>query len=205
LAIGGPLLGTLWVKGEVNGDLVIDATKWCRPNYFDASALVKLVADDVDEEPGRIALRRYYWSNTASVYATSFSVAESLSAFKTKFLRGRISESEYIRDVREFLRLTVGSNLRIDEVPILSPVATHEAERMIKLYGIDFLDCLQIVTILHGQFKHLGPNSKSLLITADEELAKAARAEGVNVWHCINEPAPRSGKPDMLKSSAAGL
>jgi hypothetical protein len=76
---------------------------------------------------------------------------------------------------------------------------------MIKQHGIDFLDCLQIVTILHGQFRHLGPNSKSLLITADEELAKAARAEGVNVWDCINDSAPGSGEPDMLKSSAAGL
>jgi predicted nucleic acid-binding protein len=201
-AIGGTVLGTVWVQGKTAEDHVIDLSTWCRPNYLDASALVKLVADDVDEEPGRTALRAYYWQNASSVYATSFSVAESLSAFKSKSLRGRISETEYIKYVRDFIRLTVGSNLRIDEVPILSPVATHEAERLIKEHGIDFLDCLQIVTIMYGQFRYLGPNSKSLLITADRNLAKAARAEGVKVWECTSEPAPGSG---MVKSSAAGL
>jgi hypothetical protein len=60
--------------------------KWCRAHYLDASALVKLVAEDADDEPGRAVLRSFYWENTANVYATSFSVAESLSAFKSKLL-----------------------------------------------------------------------------------------------------------------------
>jgi len=49
---------------------------------------------------------------------------------------------------------------------------------------------LQILTILEGRFRHNGPNSKSLLITADNGLAIAARAEGATVWLCTNEPAP---------------
>jgi hypothetical protein len=46
------------------------------------------------------------------------------------------------------------------------------------------------VTILHGRFRELGPNSQSILITADRDLAKAARAEGAKVWDCTTEPAP---------------
>ena len=47
------------------------------------------------------------------------------------------------------------------------------------------------MTILHGQFRQLGPPSKSILITADRGLALAARAEGARVWECTSEP-PRS-------------
>lgn len=161
-----------------------------RAHYFDASALVKLVADDPEEALGRDILREYYWQHPANLYATSFSITEALSAFKGKFHRGKITESQYIRYVREFIRQTIGANLRIDEVPILSPVVVSEAERLIKAHKIDFLDCFQIVTIMHGQFKVLGPNSQSILITADHGLAKAARAEGARVWECTSEPAP---------------
>ena len=92
--------------------------------------------------------------------------------------------------LQRFIRQFLGGNLRKDEVPILSPVVMSEAERLIKKYKIDFLDCFQIVTIMHGQFHVLGPNSQSILITADEGLAVAARAEGARVWECRTEPAP---------------
>jgi predicted nucleic acid-binding protein len=157
---------------------------------------VKLVADDLDDEPGREALRAYYWANTASVYATSYSVAETLSAFKKKFGQGRISEEQYLKYIREFLRTVVGVNLRIDEVPILSVFS--KAERLIKTHGIDFLDCLQIVTIMEGQFRNSVLGSQSILITADRPLAKAARAEGARVWKCTTEDAPRDVPPPDL-------
>jgi len=164
---------------------------WCKVHYLDASALVKLVADDADEQPGRDVLRRYYSDNT-SMYATSYCVTEALSAFKGKYLRGRINQDEYIKYVQDFVRISVGWKLRIDEVPILKPIVLREAERLMKSYKIDFLDCFQIVTILHGQFHVLGPESKSILITADHGLAEAARAEGARVWECTTQLAPSS-------------
>jgi hypothetical protein len=75
-------------------------------------------------------------------------------------------------------------------VEILSPDVVSEASRLIQTYKIDFLDCFQIVTILRGEFRHLCAESKSILITADRGLAKAARAEGARVWECTSEPAP---------------
>jgi len=162
---------------------------WCRAHYLDASALVKLVAEDPDEKPGRETLRGYYRTHAANVYATSFSVAETFSAFKSKLLRKRINEDQYIEYIRSFIRTVLGANLRIDEVTILSPLVSR-ADQLIKTHQIDFLDCLQILTILEGRFRHNGPNSKSLLITADNGLASAARAEGAAVWLCTNEPAP---------------
>jgi predicted nucleic acid-binding protein len=161
-----------------------------RASYLDASALVKLVADDVDELPGRDAVRAYYWPHAANVYATSYSIAEALSAFKLKYVRGRIVRDEYKHYVREFLKLTIGLNLRIDEVQILSPVVRNESERLIDLYDIDFLDCFQLVTIMHGQYRVMVGRSKSLLITADKKLAEVARKENVDAWYCVDEPAP---------------
>lgn len=168
----------------------MDPNYWCKAHYLDASALVKLVADDPSEEPGRDVLRKYYWGHIASMYATSYCITEAFSAFKTKFLRGQITENQYIEYVRKFVRQFLGANLRQDQVQILSPVVLSEAERLIKRHKVDFLDCFQIVTIMHGQFHALGPNSQSILITADEGLAKAARDEGVRVWECRTEPAP---------------
>jgi predicted nucleic acid-binding protein len=158
-------------------------------HYLDASALVKLVADDPSEEPGRDVLREYYRGH-ANMYATSYCVAETFSVFKRKFLQKQIAEDRYIKYVRDFIRTVIGANLQIDEVPILSPIAFSEAERLIQTHTIDFIDCFQIVTILHGQFQHLIEESKSVLITADRELAKAARGEGAKVWECTSEPPP---------------
>ncbi len=160
-----------------------------KAHYFDASALVKLVADDPDEEPGRDVLRQYY-RNHSNRYATSYCVTEALSAFKSKFLRKRIPEDQYIKYVQEFIRTVLGANLQIDEISILSPDVRTEAQRLIQTYKIDFLDCFQIVTVLRGRFRYMVAESQSILITADRGLAKAARAEGARVWECTSEPAP---------------
>jgi len=172
-------------------------TYWLKAHYLDASALVKLVAEDPDEEQGREVLRKYYWRHPSSMYTTSYCFAEALSALKAKWLRRKITEEQYIEHIRDFVRQIVGANLRIDEVPILSVVG--HAERLMAAHGIDFLDAFQIVTIINGQFKRLGPNSKTILITADHNLIRAARAEGVKVWDCTKEPAP-----DQIALRAAG-
>jgi predicted nucleic acid-binding protein len=163
---------------------------YSRIHYLDASALVKLVADDPDEAPGRDIFRKYYWEHPASLYATSFCFAEALSAFKGRYLRKKITEGQYIEYVLAFVRQTRGANLRIDdEISILAPVVATEVKRLIRAHKIDFIDCLQIVTIMHGQFKMIAAHSK-ILITADRGLAKAARSEGARVWECTSEPAP---------------
>jgi predicted nucleic acid-binding protein len=162
----------------------------CKPHYFDASALVKLVADDFDELLGRDALRKYYWQHTASVYSTSYCIAETFSAFKRKLARGLITQSRYCEYLHDFRIKILGCNLRQDEMPILSPVVAAETDRLIRTYNLDFIDSFQIVTLRHGRYRVLGPNSRSILITADRALAKAARAEGAKVWECTSEPAP---------------
>jgi len=158
-------------------------------HYFDASALVKLVADDPDEEPGRDILRKYHNQHAHPGYTTSFCVSEAFGALKLKFLRKKTSETQYLKYVRDLIRV-IGNTFQIDELEILLPLVSSEFERLVGKYKIDFVDCLQIVTIKHGRFRIFDGPSKSILITADRELARAARAEGARVWECSSEAAP---------------
>jgi predicted nucleic acid-binding protein len=158
-------------------------------HYFDASALVKLVADDADEAPGRDVLRKYYWRYAHPGYTTSFCVSEAFGALKLKFLRKKISEPEYLKYVKDLIRV-IGNTFQIDELEILLPLVSREFERLVGSYKIDFVDCLQIVTLKHGKFRIFDGPSKSILITADRELARVALAEDLRVWECTTEAAP---------------
>lgn len=59
-----------------------------------------------------------------------------------------------------------------------------------KAHGIDFIDSIQVVTVLHGRFSVFTGDPQSLFITTDKALAKAARQEGARVWECRKEPPP---------------
>jgi predicted nucleic acid-binding protein len=85
-------------------------------HYFDASALVKLVADDVDDEPGRDVLRKYHRAHAHPGYTTSFCIAEAFGALKSKFLRHKISQAEYLKFVKDLIRET-GNTFKVDELP----------------------------------------------------------------------------------------
>jgi len=164
---------------------------WCKAHYLDASALVKLVDDSGGESEGRDALRKYY-NEHASMYSTFYCLAEAFGVFKRKFLRKEITEDKYIKYVQNLINRTVGWKLQIDETDILLPIVSVEAERLIRKWNhkIDFLDCFQIVTLLRGRNRVLVCESQSVLITADDDLANAARAEGARVWQFRSEPAP---------------
>ena len=93
-------------------------------------------------------------------------------------------------EIEKVLPGYVWGKLPNDDMSILSPRLLTEATRLIQQYNLDFIDCVQIVTILHGKYSVLGKDSQSILITADRDLAKAARAERARVWECTSEPWP---------------
>jgi predicted nucleic acid-binding protein len=154
-------------------------------HYWDASALVKLVAPDADDAPGRATVRDYFFAHEHH-YSTSACIAEALSVLKRKWLRGLLSQDQYVFAVREFYRLVV-SGLSVDDVPV-SVQLLDAAEGLMRQHDIDFIDSVQVVTVLHGRYSVFIGDSKSLFITADRTLAKAAREEGARVWECSSEP-----------------
>ena len=51
-------------------------------------------------------------------------------------------------------------------------------------------DALQLLSVKHGKFYKLTEESKTVLITSDQSLAKAAKAEGLRVWNPEKESEP---------------
>ena len=161
-------------------------------HYFDASALVKLVANDPDEESGREVLRKYHREHAHPGYTVFFCVAEALGALKLKFLRKKISEPDYLKYVIDLLRV-VENTFQFDELDVLLPVVSSEFEQLVARYKLDFIDCFQIAILKHGKYGIFEGASQSILITADRELAAAARSEKMRVWECSSEDPPARG------------
>jgi predicted nucleic acid-binding protein len=57
-------------------------------------------------------------------------------------------------------------------------------------YSLDLSDAFQILSVKEGYFSALIDESSTILVTADEALAKAARSEGIRSWYFLEEPEP---------------
>jgi len=149
-----------------------------KANYLDASAAVKLVI----AERGSDHLNAYF-ANRSGFFITSFCLFEALSVLKRKMCKEEISRKQYFD----------ACYLRIDDEPKVDSLQKFErAEKLAKLHRLDLSDALQLVGVKHGKFCKLAKESKTVLITADRSLAKAAKTEGLRVWNCEEEP----GLPD---------
>lgn len=163
--------------------------------YIDASALIKLVVDEDD----CTKIREFFRSNV-NFCTTSLCMSEALSRIKGLWKKGKAGQAkltmeEYLSSTRNLLGNThtfckSHGKMEIDE-NILSDISTHlKVEKIARDNKLDLSDALQLYTIKNGKYSHMGPESASILITADKELAKAAKAMGIRVWNCSKESAP---------------
>lgn len=163
--------------------------------YLDASALIKLVVDENDSTN----VREFFLSN-ANFCTTSLCMAEALGRIKGMWKKGKgdrakLTIEEYLASTRTLLGYThtisiPHGKIEIDK-NILSDASTHiKVEQIAKDNKLDLSDALQLYTIKHGKYSHLGPESASILITADAPLATAARTMGIRAWNCSIEPVP---------------
>jgi predicted nucleic acid-binding protein len=143
----------------------------------------------VVSEVGSDIVRKYV-AGGGPFYITSICVAETLSVLKVKYLyRKELTQEQYFAAAYTFFSF-LRDSLHVEDVSLENHHVFFEAEELAKRHGLDIVDALQLFTLKHGRFsKFVGP-SKSLLITADEALANAARTEGLEVWNCIHETAP---------------
>lgn len=164
--------------------------------YLDASALIKLV---VDEDDGA-NIRKFFHSNV-NFCTTSLCMAEALGRIKGMWIKGKadhakLTMEEYLAATRNLLGNThtlckLHGKIEIDE-NILSDASTHlKVEQIARDNKLDLSDALQLYTIKHGKYSHMGPESASILITADAPLATAAGAMGIRAWNCSKESVPK--------------
>ncbi len=166
-----------------------EKVSYFRANYLDASAIIKVVVAEPDSLPVT-----EYFKGPHAFYMTSLCLAEALGVLKAKYFSHQhithITEKGYLNRSYLLTQYVKNGRIKLDEVPITDPQVFEEVETIVKKYQIDISDALQIVTIRKGKFSNTVGESQSLLITADGELAKAARNERLNVWDCVREPSP---------------
>jgi predicted nucleic acid-binding protein len=160
-----------------------------RRNCFDASALIKRYV----REEGSDVIREY-WSKEASKLTTSLCFYETLTLLKVNyFYRKNLTRENYnvaTLDLCSWFTDTVLENY--SEPNFLSPTVFLRSQKMAALYQLDLSDAVQILSVKESFGAYMWrDDSRTILVTADKKLAKAARAEALRVWSVLEEPAPR--------------
>jgi predicted nucleic acid-binding protein len=116
---------------------------------------------------------------------------EALGVLKGKWTHGRLTQDEYHVATQKLVLEAASKRIEIDDVGLFSLKGLKAVQALAQKHSLDLSDSLQLETILRGKYSHMGPNSASVLVTADSGLATAARVEGIRVWNCVSEPAPQ--------------
>lgn len=158
----------------------------CHANCFDASALVKVWVDEPDCGPAR----HYFNTQSPTKYTTPFCYFETLSAMKLKWLRGLITREVYLNASFALTVWFQASARKVKDIDLTHPPTFLRAKELVERYEVDLSDAFQLLSLKEGYFSSLANDSKTLLVTADERLANAAIAEGLNAWYCMSWPVP---------------
>jgi len=114
-----------------------------------------------------------------------------LNVLKAKWkYRNEISQDEYANAAFALALWFQGSNRRIKDLDLTEPKVFTEVRHLASQHSLYWSDAFQILNVKKGYFSGLADGSQTVLVTADEGLAKAARIEGLRVWYCLGEPAP---------------
>jgi predicted nucleic acid-binding protein len=142
--------------------------------YFDASALVKVF---IEEDYSRVVSEAFYSEPTRCT--TIFCYYETLSAFKRKWLKKEITQEQY---ADASFKLTAWFSHFVRRTPDLDFTDSSvfkEVTDIAQRNSLDLSDAFQILSVKRGRYSGLILESRTILATADEDLAKAACSEGI--------------------------
>lgn len=158
-----------------------------RANCFDASALVKVFAN----EDGSELVREYFYNRSPTKYTTPFCFYETLNVLKVKWLyRKELEKEAYTEASFRLVAWFAGSTRYAKDIDFEEPKVFSMARNLSERYELDLSDAFQIVSVKEGYFSHLINDSQTVLVTADERLARVAKCEGVKSWYVLGEPQP---------------
>jgi predicted nucleic acid-binding protein len=161
-------------------------TDFARAEFFDASALVLLYVD----EEGATKVRDYF-NRRPTVYTTELCFYEALSVLKTKWRRvKKISRAEYTTAANGLVVWYMGVSKVLPEIQLHDVEYFAKIRELVLKTGLDYSDALQLASLKFGNYSNLAHESKTVLTTADRDLATAARLEGLRVWSVLDEEAP---------------
>lgn len=151
---------------------------------MDASALVKLVIN----EPYSETLRAY--CGRALLASTTLCFGEALGVLKAKWTHGRLTQEQYLSACADLFARVRNGSLEIEEIPLFSPDSRplyEQIEALAAKHQFDISDALQLLTLRSGTYSRLEGVARASLVTADLDLARAARAEAMPVWDCVHD------------------
>lgn len=158
-----------------------------RANCFDASALVKVYT----QESGSELVREYFNNRSPTKYTTPFCYYETLTLLKVKWLyRKELTKQEYTEAAFRLTAWFEASQRYAKDIDLKEPWVFFKVRELAERHSLDFSDAFQILSVKEGYFSCLINDSQTVLVTADEALAKAARLEGVKAWYFIGEAEP---------------
>lgn len=176
------------VAGQLAQTLgVIDDTHSCASRFFDASALVKVFTNEPASE-----VVRTYWQVRATKYTTPFCFYDAMNVLKSKWKhKGQLSIDEYLDAAFRLAAWYGASSAQVRDLDFADPLTFSETKKISERSALDLSDAFQILSVKRGCFPDLANDSATILVTADNGLAIAARLEGVRAWDVLLEPPPQ--------------
>ncbi len=158
------------------------------PHYLDTSVAVKIVIDEENSDE----IRKYIKENYSyHFHITEFAFYEFLSVLKLKWQKKEITYQQYTEKIYIFAGYLNEDLVQIDRSFRMENFKTIlEVGELVKKYSIDFSDALQIYTVINGEYHDRIFECKTVFVTADKNLAKAAKSEKIRVWHYGKENPP---------------
>lgn len=97
---------------------------------------------------------------------------------------------DYLRAATQLVNRFRVSDSRMKDPDFTHPTIFIRAREIAVQFDLDLSDAFQLISLDEGYFSGLIGDSATLLVTADEGLANAARDLGLTVWDCMREPMP---------------
>ena len=155
-----------------------------RANLFDASALIKVYAD----EPGSELVRPYFNSEPTK-HTTPFCFYETLNILKSKWIyQGKLTKELYLETAFRLTAWYGASSRSLTDLDFSGRGVFPDAKRIVERTSLDLSDAFQILSLKHGYFAGLAGDSATILVTGDKKLAETARGEGLRVWYFMEDP-----------------
>jgi predicted nucleic acid-binding protein len=159
-------------------------TNTVKVKYLDTSAIVKLFV----EEEGCNQFREYFNSNT-SFCTTLMTYYEAFNVIKARLFKNQTKDI-YRKAANDLAIYGWGKQIEIEAIELNDIGIFNKVKEISEIYGLDIADGIQIYAILSGKYSSMVRESSSVLITADDNLLKAANQKGIRVWNCAKEKLP---------------
>ena len=115
---------------------------------------------------------------------------ETLRILKRHMLKGTLARVDYFKHATHLVSYFRAAQSQMQDLDFTDMEVFNDVKELAEDSGLDLSDAFQVLTLQAGYFSVLVGGSQTLLVTADEALAAAARKRGLQVWDCVRETMP---------------